>query len=113
MKNIILLLFMSVFVSCQSLEHTSENCSPIFVYTDETKKLIDADLSVCVCRKYKFSETYVGSLSGTSIRKPLNYCDKLLGFKDWAATTTFWEEARRSIQEDKSEKFNGFPEKEF
>jgi hypothetical protein len=103
LQSILLLtISLSFLESCQSpkLSMTGEQCSPVFVYTDETKKLIDADQSFCNVRQYEMSIYKVGSLPGTSAKKPIQYCDRCVGFKNYAEWATFWEEVRRSLDEE-------------
>lgn len=100
MKNLIMLTMLATsLTACRStLEHVSEQCSPFIEFIDE--KTVDVDQSKCFCRKYKFSMNYVGPLSGTSEDKPLSYCNKVVGFKKYAETATFWELVRREISKD-------------
>jgi hypothetical protein len=100
-KHLLKLLMMSFLVclsSCKDeLYHVAEQCAPAFAYVDETKKLIDADKSFCSVRKYEFSANHVGPLSGTDSKRPIDYCDRCVGFKNYAATATFWQRVRKEI----------------
>lgn len=89
--------FLASLSSCQSLSHVSEQCSPVFVYIDETQKLIDADASFCSVRRYEFSQRYVGPVPGTMSKRPIQYCDRCVGFVDYADTASFWERVRQKI----------------
>lgn len=95
------LLLMMILSGCRSNpRHISEQCSPVFVYVDESQKLIDVDSSFCSVRQYEFSLQRVGAINGTSSKRPLPYCDRCIGFRDYAATASFWERVRRAIQDE-------------
>lgn len=94
------LLMMSLSACREPLYHVAEQCSPVFVYIDETRKLVDVDQSYCSVRQYEFSLNYVGPIQGTALKKSLTYCDRCVGFKNYAETATFWEEVRRSINKE-------------
>lgn len=105
MKQLSLIVLTLSLVSCRSttnlgLRKVSEQCSPVFVYVDESQKLIDVDKSYCNVREYEFSLNYVGSVAGTASKKPLPYCDRCVGFKKYADTATFWETVRQAIVSD-------------
>lgn len=82
---------------CQTLSKTTEQCSPVFVYVDESKKLIDVDKSYCSVRQYEFDINHVGPIPGTTAKKSLPYCDRCVGFKKYASVATFWEKVRREL----------------
>jgi hypothetical protein len=85
-------------VSCRTvMYHKSEQCAPAFVYVDESLKLIDAEKSICSVRDYEFALHRVGPVPGSEKIMPIQYCDRCVGFKDYAATATFWEQVRREI----------------
>jgi hypothetical protein len=56
-----------------------------------------ADEQVCFCRQYHFGKNYVGPIAHTEKDHPIEYCDKIVGFKDYIETATFWERVRRSL----------------
>lgn len=103
--TILLVTLFAICHSCQSYQHVSEQCSPKFSYVDETKKQIDVDSSVCFCRQYKFSQDFLGSIQNTSVDKPLSYCDRIIGFKDYAKTQSFWESVRLEINDSLGKMF--------
>lgn len=104
-----LVLLLSVFLSgCESLQYKAEQCSPFFVYTDESKKMIDSDKSVCNCRQYEYSQAYVGPLSGTYQAKPLDYCNKVVGHKNQGAFAAFCEEVRIEVNKGIEKMFNPY-----
>ena len=101
-KALIPLLPLIILSGCRSseLKFEGEQCSPVFVYTDETQKLIDVDASYCNTRLYQKNINYVGPVQGSFVKKPLQYCDKCVGFKEYTKAATFWELVRREINED-------------
>lgn len=111
MKKLLLILLMmsslSFLEGCRSrdLKFVGEQCSPVFAYVDETEKLIDADKSYCNTRQYRIDLQRVGPIQGTEIKKPIQYCDRCLGFKNYAQFVTFMETVRLKINEDTSEDF--------
>lgn len=98
-KALIPLLPLIILSGCRSseLKFEGEQCSPVFVYTDETQKLIDVDASYCNTRLYQKNINYVGPVQGSFLKKPLQYCDKCVGFKNYAKAATFWELVRREV----------------
>lgn len=103
MQKILLTTLLVSFLSCtSSLEHTSEQCSPQFVYHEANKNYISVEQSVCRCRKYKFSKESVGQV-GNVYRKPFEYCSLMVGFpeKQYPVTAQFWEEVRQEINKPK------------
>lgn len=79
---------------------TGEQCSPVFVYTDETKKFIDAEQSYCNVRMYEMSIHQVGAQPGTNRKENISYCDRCIGFKKYTDWATFWEQVRRELSEE-------------
>lgn len=112
MRKLLLIMLMLIFQSCRSddlhLSYQGEQCSPVFVYTDETQKLIDADKSYCNTRQYEMNLNHVGALPGTDLKKPLPYCDRCTGFKKYADAATFWEKVRRAINDGVNQNFSAF-----
>lgn len=103
LKNLPVMSLVIFLSSCQSIDLSleTEQCSPYFVYQlDENQKqtAIDIDKSKCFCRPYHFSKDYVGS-KGTTVTKPINYCEKLVGFpvKQYPHVATFWEKVRKEV----------------
>lgn len=108
MNKLPLILLMMNLVAClsgcrSSLYHKAEQCAPTFNYVDETRKLIDVDASYCSTRQYEFSLNHLGPVAGSEIKKPLPYCDRCVGFKNYADTVTFWERVRRALVIDDKE----------
>jgi predicted nucleic acid-binding Zn finger protein len=117
MKPLALILLATTLISCRStiLHYEGEQCSPFFVYADESQKIIDVDKSFCSCRLYEMNIDHVGSIVGTGNKKPLPYCHKLVGFKNYDELVTFAEEVRIEIVENQSERtqrFNGTTDKQ-
>lgn len=115
MKTLRLIVLLTIFLSslsgCNStLYHKGEQCSPVFVYVDESKKLIDADKSYCNVREYEFGIHHVGAIQGTDHKREIHYCDRCVGFKKYAGFATFWESVRREIATDE-ERVTGATEK--
>lgn len=111
MSKLLLSMLMMSLVSCRSedlrLSFTGEQCSPVFSYVDETKKLIDVDKSYCNVRQYEMNINHVGALPGTDLKKPLPYCDRCTGFKKYADAATFWEKVRSAVVENANALFQG------
>lgn len=109
MKKLLLILLTILSASCRNydLKFVGEQCSPVFAYVDETQKLIDADKSYCNTRQYQINLQRVGPIQGTELKKPIQYCDRCLGFKNYAQFVTFMETVRLKINEDASEDFQG------
>lgn len=107
MRNLALLTLLLIFASCRStnlhIRHEAEQCSPVFVYVDESKKLIDADQSYCNVRGYEFGINHVGPLQGTELKKDIHYCDRCVGFKKYTDVATFWDKVRRIIVNESAE----------
>lgn len=82
------------------LKMVDEQCSPVFVYTDETKELISAKDSYCNVRMYEMSIHKVGAQSGSTRKAPISYCDRCVGFKKYSEWATFWEVVRRSVADE-------------
>lgn len=102
LQTLLLTSFLGFLSSCQSgnLMMTGEQCSPVFVYADEGKKFIDAEKSFCNVRMYEMSIHKVGAVSGTNSKRPIDYCDRCVGFKEYSEWATFWEEVRRNLNEE-------------
>jgi hypothetical protein len=109
MKKLLLILLLTTLQNCRNydLKFVGEQCSPVFAYVDETQKLIDADKSYCNTRQYQINLQRVGPIQGTEAKKPIQYCDRCLGFKNYAQFVTFMETVRLKINEDASEYFEG------
>jgi hypothetical protein len=102
MQKLTLIALLTILASCHSgssLRYTGEQCSPVFVYVDETRKLIDADKSFCNTRQYEYSINHVGPLPGSDKVKSIEYCDRCVGEKDYASFATFAEKVRREINQ--------------
>jgi hypothetical protein len=106
MKGYLVVLSVFVFISCRSvdLKYRGEQCSPVFVYVDETRKLIDADKSYCNTRMYEMNINRIGSIPESDLKKPISYCDRCTGFKQYSQAATFWELVRREINEQQQRK---------
>lgn len=102
MKTLALMLLMTILISCRSgdLAFSGEQCSPVFVYTDESRSLIDASKSYCNVRKYELNINRVGPIQGTSSKREIQYCDRCVGFKNYGEFATFAEIVRREISSD-------------
>jgi hypothetical protein len=101
-----LMMIFGVCLSCRStLVHRNEQCSPVFVYTDETRKFISVNESFCNVRGYEYSLNHLGPIPGTERKEPLPYCDRCVGVKDYAGFVTFAELVRREILDEQGEEF--------
>ncbi len=80
-----------------------EQCAPTFVYTDDSKKFIDAEKSYCSTRSYGFSLEHVGPVAGTSSKKHISYCDRCVGFKNYTDLINFFEESRKELRQHHQE----------
>jgi hypothetical protein len=99
----LLILISIVFLEgCRSgdLAFSGEQCSPVFVYTDESRSLIDAAKSYCNVREYEININRVGPVQGTSSKREIQYCDRCVGFKNYGEFATFAEIVRREISND-------------
>ena len=68
------MIFLAFLSACNStLYYRGEQGSPVFVYVDETQKLIDADKSYCNVREYEFSLHHVGPVQGSERIEKINY----------------------------------------
>jgi hypothetical protein len=100
--NFLRLVTLITLCSCRSvLYHKGEQCAPAFAYVDETQKLIDVDASYCSVREYEFALHRVGPINGSDSKKPLQYCDRCVGFKQYTDVATFWETVRQEITKTK------------
>lgn len=87
----------------------TEQCSPAFAYVEaevlveggglEKRQFIDTEKSRCNCRPYEFSRSKVGPRSANPEVKPLEYCDRLVGFpvKVYPKVQRFWDDVRQDI----------------
>ena len=89
MNLILLVVSLFVILSCQNIEHVSEQC------------IVDMVNEKCLCRKYEFKKEHVGAIANSTVEHDLLYCEKLVGFKDYVETATFWELVRKQIKECK------------
>jgi len=85
-------------VSRPSIDDTPQ-CSPVFVYSPD-ENFIDRQESYCQCRTYRFSISYVGAVSGTITREPIEKCDRLVGWEPvtYARVARFWDAVRAVIE---------------
>lgn len=109
----LLTMSLAVFLSgCQStsrdLAFFGEQCSPVFAYTDETKKEIDVEKSYCVVRNYEMNIFRAGPVDGTTRRAQLSFCDRCVGTKNYARESAFKEKVRRAIAGDEGKGQEGF-----
>lgn len=97
--NLLMIPLIIFLNSCRSNEisYLGEQCSPVFSYVDDTKKFIDVDASYCNSRLYQMNIVRVGPVQGTTTKKPLSYCDRCVGFKDYDSFIGFAEEVRVEI----------------
>jgi hypothetical protein len=116
MSSRVLIALMMILVSCHSadLRHENQQCSPVFVYSDASNQFIDVAKSYCNVRDYQLNINYVGPVAGTEAKMPLPYCDRCVGFKDYAGFASFSEIVRREIngegfteEESVAERING------
>lgn len=100
MKNLLLIMLMVSLNACRSgdLYHSTEQCAPTFVYSDDSQKYIDSEKSFCSTRLYEFDINHVGPIPGSEAKKAISYCDRCVGFKNYADTASFWEIVRRRIE---------------
>jgi hypothetical protein len=88
MRNLLRLMTLVIALpACHNLELTTEQCSPFMGERDQ----------VCFCRQYHFGKNFVGPIAHTEKDHPIEYCNQIVGFKDYATTATFWERVRRAI----------------
>jgi hypothetical protein len=99
MKTLVLILLTTILNGCRSgdLAYSGEQCSPVFVYTDESRSLIDAAKSYCNVRDYEININRVGAVSGSTRKREIQYCDRCVGFKNYGKFATFAEVVRREI----------------
>jgi hypothetical protein len=113
MKKLLSILLLTISIVCLNgcrnydLKFVGEQCSPVFSYVDETQKLIDVDKSYCNTRQYQINLQRVGPIQGTEAKKPIQYCDRCLGFKNYAQFVTFMETVRLKINEEAGQDFQG------
>lgn len=85
MKSFLLLISLFLLHSCQTNKHIAEQC------------MVDLLNKQCHCRSYEFSLERVGPLAGNFSAKSYMYCQRLVGFPDYADTASFWESVRKEI----------------
>lgn len=103
--SLLILILISSLEGCRSQEvkYQGEQCSPVFVYTDASQSFIDVVKSYCNVREYEMDIHHVGPLPGTDHKRELQYCDRCMGFKDYASVITFAETVRRMASEGNNE----------
>jgi hypothetical protein len=88
--NMILMLLLTIFPSCQSISYAThvERCVILLTHNK------------CRCHTYEINEEYIGRI-GASYDKPLQYCDKLVGFTpvNWTELRSFVGELQREAQD--------------
>lgn len=101
MKTLMLILLMTSFQSCHEVDisYEGEQCAPFFVYKDSTEAEIDTAKSFCSVRMYEMNMDRVGSLPGTDSKRPIQYCQKCVGFKEYGGFADFASELRIEIVE--------------
>lgn len=105
LKTLMIISGLCLNHGCQSpLELTTEQCSPVFAYVDQSKTIIDPIASYCTTRQYRFSAEQVGGIDGSVKMMPLAFCDRCVGFTDYGSVAAFWEKVRYQMQHD-SEQF--------
>jgi len=98
MMILILLLIISLNVGCRG----TIKLPPI---VDQERCIISLEFNKCRCHMYRVSHKEIGRV-GESTNKPLEYCDKLIGFKSSAwINYALWFEEVFQIVADENRKF--------
>jgi hypothetical protein len=63
---------------------------------------IDLQESKCECRQYEYSLDRLGAIAGTTVKNPVEYCQKLVGNKprEYLKVVNFLGDVRRDISDN-------------
>jgi hypothetical protein len=106
MKTAMLLILLTTLVSCLSScrsvpnpnrELIVEQCGLTFAILINGD--IDLKASKCECRQYEYSLSRLGAIAGTTIKHPVEYCQKLIGNKpkEYLKLVNFLGDVRQDI----------------
>lgn len=79
--------FILLLASCQSPSFKGEQCA------------ISLLAKACICREYEYTIDHIGNTS-MAVEHDIEYCDRLIGMKDYIGFSYFLEKVRLEIKDN-------------